>query len=331
ECVGSKRGARMHAAVLHTIGTVPRYEEFPEPVISDRGREVIVHVHAASLKPIDKQMASGSHYAAFRELPRVCGSDGVGHLDDGQRVFFGGPRPPHGAMAQRTVVPRAFTFPIPENVNDETAAAFANPRGSAWLSLAYRAKLVRGENVLILGATGVTGKLAVKIARLLGAARVVAAGRNQQALRTLHDLGADATISLTLPTIELSEAFLREAGQSGFQVVLDYVWGGPAEAFLAAITRREFAAIQSETRFVQAGESAAPAITLPAAVLRSTALTILGTAGIPARDVLVEAFQQVMAYAAKGDLHIDTQNVPLADIENAWQRDQPGRRLVIVP
>jgi NADPH:quinone reductase-like Zn-dependent oxidoreductase len=319
----------MNAAVLHTINQPPRFEQFPEPVAEEN--EVIVHVLAAALKPIDKQMASGSHYAAYGKLPVVCGMDGVGRLDDGTRVFFGGPRSPHGAMAQRTVVPRAFTFPIPENVNDETAAALPNPGVSAWLSLAYRAKLVRGENVLILGATGVTGKLAVKIARLLGAARVVAAGRNQQALNTLHDLGADATISLTLPETELSEAFVREAGQSGFQVVIDYVWGHPAQAFLTAITRREFVAIQSETRFVQVGESAAPTITLPAAVLRSTALTIQGTAGIPARDVLVEAFQQVMAYAAKGDLQIDTERVPLADVENAWQRDQPGRRLVIIP
>src|SRR5215471_46040 len=184
----------MHAAVLNTIGKAPRYEEFPEPVVHDKDAEVIVHVHAASLKPVDKQLASGSHYASQRRLPSVCGSDGVGQLDDGQRVFFGGPKPPYGAMAERTVVPRAFTFAVPENVNDETAAALPNPAVSAWLSLAYRAKLVRGENVLILGATGVTGKLAVKIARLLGAARVVAAGRNQQALHALHDLGADATI-----------------------------------------------------------------------------------------------------------------------------------------
>jgi NADPH2:quinone reductase len=113
--------------------------------------------------------------------------------------------------------------------------------------------------------------------------------------------------------------------------VLDYVWGGPAEAFLAAITKKEFAVTRSETRYVQVGESAAPTITLPAAVLRSSALTIMGTAGIPPRDVLVEAFQQVMAHAAKGDLHIDTERVPLADIENAWQRDQRGRRLVIIP
>jgi NADPH2:quinone reductase len=321
----------MHAAVLHTIGTVPRYEEFPEPVVGDKEGEVIVHVHASSLKPIDKQLASGSHYASRRELPCVCGSDGVGHLDDGQRVFFGGPRSPHGAMAQRTVVPRALTFPVPENVNDETAAALPNPGVSAWLSLAYRAKLVPGENVLILGATGVTGKLAIKIARLLGAARIVAAGRNQQVLNTLHDLGADATLSLRMPATDLSEAFLREAGQSGYQVVIDYVWGQPAQAFLTAMTRREFVSVQSETRFVQVGESASPTITLPAAVLRSTALTILGTAGIPPRNVLLEAFQQVMAHAAKGDLHIDTERLSLADIETAWQRDQPGRRLVIIP
>src|SRR6476646_3647527 len=321
----------MYAAVLHAIGSAPRCEEFSEPVVSDNGGEAIVHVHGASLKPIDKQLAGGSHYASHRELPCVCGSDGVGHLSDGQRVFFGGPRPPYGAMAQRTVVPRALIFPVPENVNDETAAALPNPGVSAWLSLAYRAKLVRGENVLILGATGVTGKLAVKIARFLGAGRVVAAGRNQQALNTLHDLGADATISLALPDTELSEAFVREAGQSGFQVVIDYVWGHPAQAFLTATTRREFAVIQSETRFVQVGESAAPTITLPAAVLRSTALTLMGTAGIPPRDVLVEAFQRVMGHAATGELQIDTEKIPLADIENAWQRNESGRRLVIIP
>jgi NADPH2:quinone reductase len=318
----------MQAAVLHSLGKAPQYEQFPEPVAGDG--EVIVHVHAASLKPVDKQLASGSHFASPREFPVVCGSDGVGHLSDGQRVFFGGPRPPYGAMAQRTVVSQAFTFPVLENVSDETAAALPNPGVSAWLSLAYRARLVRGENVLILGATGVTGKLAVQIARLLGAARVVAAGRNQKALSTLHDLGADATISLALPETELGEAFVREAGQSGFQVVIDYVWGRPAEAFLAAITRKEFAVIKSETRFVQVGESAAPTITLPAAVLRSTALTILGTAGIPPRNVLFEAFQQVMGHAAKGELHIETERVPLADIERAWRLEQPGRRLVVI-
>lgn len=320
----------MYAAVLHAIGTAPRYGEFPEPVVSDSVNEAIVHVHAASLKPVDKQMASGSHYASQRELPCVCGTDGVGHLDDGRRVFFGGARPPYGAMAQRTVVPLAFTFPVPENLSDETAAALPNPGISAWLSLSYRAKLVRGESVLILGATGVTGKLAVQSAKLLGAARVVAAGRNRRTLNTLRDLGADATISLALGEAELRDAFQKEAGESGFQVVIDYVWGRPAEIFLAALTSKDFAAIKAETRFVQVGESAAPTITLPAAVLRSTALTMMGTAGIPPRSVLVEAFQQVMTHGANGKLHIDTERVPLTEIENAWERDQKGRRLVVV-
>ena len=319
----------MHAAVLRTVGKPPRYEQFPEPVAG--ADEVIVEVHAASLKPVDKQLASGSHYASPRGLPLVCGTDGVGHLSDGQRVFFGGARAPYGAMAQRTVVPRAFTFPVPETVDDETAAALPNPGVSAWLSLAHRAKLAAGENVLILGATGVTGKLATKIAKLLGAGRVVAAGRNQEVLRTLRKHGADATIRLDMPAQQLADAFLEHAGESGFQVVIDYVWGSPVEAFLAALTRKEFAFIKSETRFVQAGESAGPTISLPAAVLRSSALTILGTAGIPTRDLLVDALQEVLAHAAKRELHVETERVPLANIENAWSRDQGRSRLVIIP
>src|SRR5438270_4188498 len=229
----------MNAAVLHALGEVPRQEQFPDP--SPRENEVVVHVHAASLKPVDKQLASGSHYASPRELPVICGSDGVGHLSDGGRVFFGGIRAPYGAMAQRTVVSSAFVFPVPDSVDDDTAAALPNPGVSAWLSLTFRAKLRQGENVLILGATCVTGKLAVKIAKLLGARRVVAAGRNQQVLRTLAKHGADATIRLDAPPQELSEAFSREAADSGFQVVIDYVWGSPVEALLSAMMRKEFA------------------------------------------------------------------------------------------
>jgi NADPH:quinone reductase-like Zn-dependent oxidoreductase len=316
------------AAVLHTLGAVPRQEQFPDPIAADG--EVIVHVTAASLKPIDRQLAAGSHYASPKNLPVVCGTDGVGCLDDGQRVFFGGARPPYGAMAQRTVVPRAYVFPVPDSISDETAAALPNPGISAWLSLSYRAKLQPGENVLILGATGVTGKLAIAIAKLLGAGRVVAAGRNQETLATLNALGADATVHLD-PAADWSDAFARAAGSSGFQVVIDYLWGKPAEALLATLTRKEFAVIRSETRFVQAGESAGPVISLPAAVLRSSAITLLGTGGIPPRDVLSKAMGDVMEHAAAGRLHVDTERVPLAEIESAWPREQSGRRFVVVP
>lgn len=319
----------MDAAVLHNLGTRPRCEQFTEPVPGEN--EVIVHVHAAALKAVDKQIASGSHYATLRVLPCICGSDGVGHLQDGQRVFFGGCRPPFGAMAQRTVVPKAFIFPVPEGVSDEVAAAIVNPGVSAWLALSSRAKLASGESVLILGATGITGKLAVAIAKILGAARVVAAGRNEQILDSLLPLGADGIIQLDRPAENIQQSILREAGESGFQVVLDYLWGRPTEAFLAAITRKEFAAIGAEIRLVQAGESAGPTISLPAAVLRSTALTILGTAGIPDLTVLKNAVHQVLAHAAGGKLHVDTSHIPLASIEAAWDQDPQGRRIVIIP
>jgi NADPH2:quinone reductase len=318
----------MDAAVLHALGKPPHFEPFADPVPGDG--EVLVHVRAAALKPVDKQVASGSHYASPREFPVVCGMDGVGCLDDGTRVFFGGPRRPHGAMAQRTVVRRAQCFPVPEALDDAVAAALPNPGMSAWLALNSRAKLARGKSVLILGATGVTGKLAVQISKLLGAGRVIAVGRNRQVLGTLRDFGADAIICLDQPDQDLTRDFAREAGETGFQVIIDYLWGRPTEALLAALTRTEFAAAGPETRLVQAGESAGPTISLPAAVLRSKALTILGTAGIPSRETLVDAFQQVMAHAASGDLRIDTERVPLADIENAWQREA-RTRLVIIP
>ncbi|MGB6667217.1 MAG: zinc-binding alcohol dehydrogenase family protein, partial [Candidatus Acidiferrum sp.] len=282
----------MKAAVLHELGKPPRFEDFAEP---EAGKdEAIVRVRSASLKAVDRQLASGSHFASPREFPVICGTDGVGLLADGTRVFFGGPRRPYGAMAQRTVAPAAFCFPVPDALDDATAAALPNPGVSALLTLQQRAKVAVGEKVLILGATGVTGKLAVQIAKLLGAGRVIASGRNPHALEKLRELGADATIQLNQPDDELRKAFAQEAGDEGFRLVIDYVWGRPTEILLAAITRSEFAPIHAETRLVQVGESAAPTISLPAAVLRSTALTILGTAGIPPRDVLFSAMRQVL-------------------------------------
>jgi NADPH:quinone reductase-like Zn-dependent oxidoreductase len=208
-------------------------------------------------------------------------------------------------MAERTVAPRAFCFAVPAGIDDDIAAALPNPGVSAWLLLTHRAKLALGETVLILGATGVTGQLAVQIAKLLGAKRVIGAGRNARVLGKLRELGADATIQLEQPADLLKDAFAREAGDAGFEVIIDYVWGRPTEILLA--------------------------IALPAAVMRSTALTILGTAGIPAREVLVDAMQQVMTRAARGELRIETERGALADIESVWQRPESGRRIVVIP
>ena len=320
----------MKAAVLRKLGEAPRFEEFAEPVAG--ADEVVVRVRAASLKSIDRQLASGTHYASPRELPVVCGTDGVGDLEDGTRVLFGGARKPYGVMAERTVAPPAFCFPVPTGMDDATAAALPNPGVSAWLSLTQRAKLSAGETVLILGATGVTGQLAMQISKLLGAKRVTGAGRNEQMLGRLRELGADATIQLDQPQDALKEEFAREAGDEGFDVIIDYLWGRPTEALLAAITKPEFALVMKQTRLVQIGESAGPAIALPAAVLRSTALTIMGTAGIPSRPVLMDAMAQVLARGARGELRILTASVPLRDVDRAWQRQESsGRRIVLIP
>ena len=322
----------MNAAVLHTLDKPPRFERFSEPVAKEG--EVVVHVRAAALKPIDKQMASGSHYAAFRELPVVCGMDGVGCLDDGTRVYFASPRPPYGSMAHHTVVSRSRCFPIPDNIDDDIAAAVVNPGLSAWGALAWRAQLTPGETVLILGATGVTGKLAIQTAKLLGAGRVIAAGRNEQVLNTLNDLGADATISLNQSGQELTEAFGREAGDTGFDVVIDYLWGAPTEALLTAIARRDLKPASSRIRLVEVGESAGPAISLAASALRSSRLEILGagSGSAPASpEIWLDAIRQLTSKVASGELRIDTERIPLGEVEDAWQRDQQGRRSVIIP
>ncbi len=321
----------MKAAVLHSLGSAPRFEDFPDPRPADG--EVIVHVKAASLKNVDRMMARGSHYDSYPEFPVVCGMDGVGVLDDGSRVYCGGCRPPYGMMAERTVVSRAWCLPVPDSVGDVLAAALPNPALSSWLPLVWRAHLKPGETVLILGATGVAGKLAIQVARHLGAGRVVGAGRNEQVLKTLRDLGADATISLGQPDPELTLAFVDESRKSRFDVILDYLWGHPTEILLNALTGHDLTAEGSATRLIEIGEMAGPTISLPAAALRSSGLEIYGSGGGGSPyEAILEAFPKMWALAAGGGLRMDTEEVPLASVEAAWLRQgSAGRRVVIVP
>jgi NADPH2:quinone reductase len=188
---------------------------------------------------------------------------------------------------------------------------------------------VAGETVLVLGATGIAGKLAVRIAKILGAGRVVAAGRNEQALRTLGDSGADAVIHLEGSDQEVTQAFAREAGGKGYDVIIDYLWGHPTELLLSALTRAEFS-LKAGPRLIPVGESAGPVISLPAAALRSAGLGILG-GGFPPMNILLDAYHQAMARAAAGELRIDTERVALSDVEEAWPRAEHGRRLVLIP
>jgi NADPH:quinone reductase-like Zn-dependent oxidoreductase len=318
----------MHAAVLHKVGSAPRYEKFEDPVA--REGEALIKVLAASLKPIDKGMAGGAHYASFRELPVVCGVDGVGTLETGERVLFGGSRQPFGTMAEKSVAPRAFCFPLPNGLDDATAAALPNPAGSSWLPLKWRAKLKPGETVLVLGATGAAGKLAVQIAKILGARRVIAAGRNPKALESTHSLGADTTIQIDQPRENLIKAF-ASAAKDGIDIVLDYLWGAPTEALIEALTGHDFTAEPRTTRLIEIGAIAGPTISLPGAALRSSGIEIYGSGGgsVP-RHAIAEAIPEILERAARGELKLETKRVPLADVETEWNQKE-DRRVVFVP
>jgi NADPH2:quinone reductase len=324
----------MKAAVIYEAGQSPRYADFPDPVPAEN--EMLVRVKAAGLHPIVKGLASGAHYASSGALPAICGIDGVGVLEDGRRIYFGALRPPYGTMAELAVTPRGWALPLPDALDDITAAALFNPAVSSWLPLTWRAKLAPGESVLIMGATGVGGKLAVQAARHLGAGRVVAAGRNPAVLESLLELGADAVIQLDRPDAALKEAFAREAGDTGYNVIIDYVWGHPTEVLLETLTAHgEFSSLgkTGRTRLVEVGAMAGPKISLPAEVLRSTQIELYGSgAGSVPVSVIQESFPTIIELAASGKLRIDTEAMPLANITEAWQRStSEGRRIVIVP
>jgi NADPH2:quinone reductase len=316
------------AAVLHALGDRPRFEDVPEPTPGE-GQEV-VHVTACPLTNLDRVLAAGTHFAAPTRLPAVCGSVAVGRLSDGTRVLF---RSPGGAMAERALTKRELCTPIPDGVDDGSAAAIQNPGVSTWAALEWRAKLQPGERVLILGATGVAGQIAVQLAKRLGAGRIVGAGRNPRVLATLPSLGADATVQLDQPDDALRAAFRAEAADAGFDVVLDYLWGRPTEVFISSLGSTDMELRFSRTRLVQVGTMAGAQVALPAEVLRSSGLEVcgFGTGNAPPVSDLARLLDQVMALLAGGELRIEVDRVPLAQVEEVWNRDQRGARTVLIP
>ena len=320
----------MNAAVVHSFEAPPQYTSFAEPVAADGER--LVSVTAAGLHPIVKALAKGAHYGSSRELPFVAGVDGVGRLEDGTRVFFGVARSPFGTFSERSVAANWMCLPLPEGVDDVTAAGIANPAMSSWVALTARAKFVAGESVLVLGATGVAGQLAVQIAKRLGARRVVAAGRNPQALEKLKALGADAVISLDQDQTSLVSAFRSELAEAGVDVVLDYLWGGPAESVLEAISQKGLRKASARVRFIQIGDGAGKTVQLPAAALRSSGLELLGSGfGSASLDQILQALAEFFQAAATRPLHFQTEVAPLCEVGALWNYAEEGTRLVFRP
>ena len=315
----------MMAAVVSVLGQPPRYQEFADPVPGEN--ETLIQVRAAGLHPVVKAVAAGSHYSFKGGVPFVAGIDGVGRRLDGSRVYFGGPRRPWGTFAELCAAPLAMCVPVPDGIEDAAAAAVANPGMSAWMSLKERAAVTPGESVLILGATGVAGRIAIQIARVLGARRIVAAGRNVAALEGQN---VDGVIALQDEEEAVRDAFAAEAAK-GIDVVIDYLWGRPTELLLDALAKGFNPAGSRSTRLVEIGESAGKTITLPGAWLRSVDLKLLGSGfGSAAIDRILAAIPGLFAMVADGRLRIDSDSVPLRDVEEAWQGGEKGRRTVFL-
>lgn len=314
----------MKAAIVREVGQQPAYENFETPAPS--AGENLVHVSAAAISQIVKNRASGAHYSSANQFPFVVGIDGVGRLEDGRRVYFVLPRSPYGSMAEVAPVPSDRCIALPDDLDDVTAAAIANPGMSSWAAFRERARLKPGETVLVNGATGTSGRLAVQIAKYLGAAKVIATGRNADSLKALERLGADVTIPLTQdkPTLE---ATFREQFAGGVDVVLDYLWGESAESLLTSAAKAGKDAVP--IRYVQIGAISGADINLPGAVLRSSAITLMGSGiGSISLDRLVNAIAELFQATIPGGFEIATTVAPLSEVEKAWPLDDSNRRTV---
>lgn len=314
----------MRAAVLKELGQAPSADEFDAPGDAGPG-EVVAEVAAAGINPIDIALASGAFYGGAPPVPSVVGLEGVARVEGGGLAYFDGPVAPYGSLAERVLVREESLIPLPDGLDPAHAVAFGIAGLAAWLALEWRAELREGETVLVLGASGPVGQIAVQAARLLGAGRVVAAARSAEGLERAGELGADATVQIGAQD-DLAAAFREAAGGEGHDVVVDPLWGEPALAAIKAAARG--------ARVVNLGQSAGAEAMLPSAALRGKAIALLGHTNFAAPlEVKRAAYTRMAEHAVAGELTADFDTVPLADVASAWERQQAGphRKLVVVP
>jgi NADPH:quinone reductase-like Zn-dependent oxidoreductase len=322
--VDQRRFYPMKAAVVFRPGTIPVYTDFEDPIC--RVNEVLIDVTAAALTHFVKLRAEGNHYSFHVDPPFVAGIDGLGKVADGRRVYFLFPRAPYGGMAEQTVVDSSRCIDVPEDVDDITLAALADPGMAAWVALRSRAKMESGETVLINGATGIAGIVAVQIAKYLGARHIVATGRNPQVLSSLLSIGADEVVSLNTDGKGSIPEF-RDHFERGVDIVLDYLWGPSAENILAASSARKS---QTTLRFIQIGTTSAPSIRLEGTILRQSALQIIGSGiGSVALSEIITVMNDLMQAASKMKFNLPVRTLPLRDVAAAWTSEDTGQRVVL--
>jgi NADPH:quinone reductase-like Zn-dependent oxidoreductase len=318
----------MNAAVVRSFDRPPRYETFDTPKPSGE-HEIAVDVLAAGLHPRVRSGASGSHYTSTDALPLIPGVDGVGRSDEGHLLYFVASDGAFGTMAERTVIDRRRAVALPADADIPAIAAGMNPGMSSWVALRQRISFEAGQQVLVLGATGNAGQLAVQIAKFLGAGRVTAAGRDAERLARLTSLGADETVSLSGEPDEIAQA-LAAAGADA-DVVIDYLWGSVTEQAIPALVKGR-AERSKPLWWIEIGSMAGTTITLPSAALRAANLQLLGSGqGSITTAGIVAELPELAAQITAGTLVVDPLPTALSDVESAWNAPTaPGRRVVFV-
>jgi NADPH2:quinone reductase len=323
----------MRAAVIASLGAAPSVAELPAP--EQAGDELVVEVLASALNPIDISVAAGRFFAGHPPLPYVPGAEAVGRVllgpsfEPGALVYlagagFGTARA--GGLAEQASAPAAAAVALPADADPGLAAALGIAGLAGWLPLAWRVPVRADDRVLVLGATGTAGLLAVQAARLLGAARVVAAGRSAAGLERARAAGADVAVTLEGAPEELAERFRDACGGDGPTYVYDPLWGVPAAAAVAAAA--------PGARIVQLGQSAGAEATLPSGAIRGKQLELYGylNFAVPA-DVRTQAHADLLAHAGSGALRVPIERVRLDDVADAWRRQAEGGggKLVVEP
>lgn len=313
----------MKAAVVSSFDTAPRYEEFPVPIPAG-GDDMVIDVIAAGLHPRVRSQADGSHYTSTGELPLVPGIDGVGRDGDGLLRYFVLPDTRVGAMAEQTVIDTSRSIVLPEDADPITVAAAMNPAMSSWVALRQRVPFQAGQNVLVLGATGNAGQMAVQIAKRLGANQVIAAERNPGRLAGLPALGATGTVVLDGDADRVAGRLGQVAAD--VDVVIDYLWGEPAAAAMVALVTGR-ADRGQPLAWIQVGSVAGSTASIPSAALRAARLQIIGSGqgSVSTREILGE-LPTLAQEITGGRFEIDARATPLTDVEQAWaDAAGPGR------
>jgi NADPH:quinone reductase-like Zn-dependent oxidoreductase len=320
----------MKAAILYSADSVPVYGDFDEPAAAE-GSQIVEFV-AGGIHQITRSVATGRHYGRDAVFPVIPGLNAVARAADGELVFTSSGPPPFGTFAERIASPDAMRFPLPDGAQPEAVAAGVNPGMASWLPLqARQAEAGKLGTVLVLGVTGMSGYLAAQNARLLGADRVIGAGRSEAGLSRAAAAGADA-VALTGDRETDAAAVAEALGEDTPGLVLDFVWGPVAETAFAALGRRGLGEDTADIKYVQIGALGGAEAAVPSSLLRSRKLTISGSgAGSVPASAIKAQMPAYIGLIADGSVQVPFRTFPLSDVGTAWTASTAsGPRVVLV-